>query len=70
VVRGGAAVWAALAVVAGLVAVALAVRLQAPRHKMSMAAALASVLLGVILGGGACACGASSVAGRRCASSA
>src|SRR5438874_8157885 len=51
--RGSAAVWAALAVVAGLVAVALVVRTSAPRHKMGMAAALASVLLGVILGGGA-----------------
>src|SRR5438270_13756051 len=51
--RGGAAVWAALAVVAGLVAVALAIRTSPPRHKMGMAAALASGLLGVILGGGA-----------------
>ena len=51
--RGGAAVWAALAVVAGLVAVALAIRTSPSRHKMGMAAALASVLLGVILGGGA-----------------
>src|SRR5438874_11994609 len=51
--RDGAAVWAALAVVAGLVAVALVVRTSAPGHKMGLAAALASVLHGVILGGGA-----------------
>ncbi len=51
--RGDAAVWAALAAVAGLVAVALAVMQPAPRFKLSMAAALASLLLGVILGGGA-----------------
>jgi len=55
--RGDAAVWAALTVVAGLVAVVLAVRPPptpaAPRHKMSMAAGLASLLLGVVLGGGA-----------------
>jgi signal transduction histidine kinase len=51
--RGDAVVWAALAGVAGLVAVALAVRVPAPRHKMSIAAALASLLLGVIVGGGA-----------------
>src|SRR5207253_5114502 len=51
--RGGAAVWAALAGLAGLVAVALAVRRPAPRHKMSVAAGLASLLLGVVLGVGA-----------------
>jgi signal transduction histidine kinase len=51
--RGDAVVWAALAGVAGLVAVALAVRVPVPRHKMSIAAALASFLLGVIVGGGA-----------------
>jgi len=51
--RGDAVVWAALAGVAGFGAVALAVRLPAPRHKMSIAAALASLLLGVIVGGGA-----------------
>jgi len=51
--RGDAAVWAALAAGASLVAVALAVRLPAPRNKMTMAAALAGLLLGVILGGGA-----------------
>ena len=51
--RGDAAVWAALAAGASLVAVVLVVRLPAPRHKMTMAAALASLLLGVILGSGA-----------------
>src|SRR5882672_12397744 len=50
--RGGVALWAALAVVAGLVAILLDVLLPAPRSKMSMAAALASLLLAVILGGG------------------
>ena len=45
--------WAALAGVAGLVAVVLAVTQSLPRHKMSMAAALASLVLGVVLGGGA-----------------
>ena len=51
--RGDAVVWAALAAGASLVAVALAVRLPAPRHKLTMGAALASLLLGVILGWGA-----------------
>src|SRR6266550_1161456 len=51
--RGDAAVWAALAVAAGLIAVALAVKPRAPRHKMSLAAALAGLLLGAVLGGGA-----------------
>src|SRR4051812_36422300 len=51
--RGGAAVWAVLGGAAGLVAVALAIKPPAPRHKMSMAAALASLLLGAVLGGGA-----------------
>jgi len=51
--RGDAAVWAALAVAAALVAVALAVRRPAPRGKMSIAAALACLLVGVVLGGGA-----------------
>src|SRR6266550_8689981 len=51
--RGDAAVWAALAVAAGLIAVALAVKPPAPRHKMSLAAALAGLLLGAVLGGGA-----------------
>jgi signal transduction histidine kinase len=50
--RGGVALWTALAVVAGLVAILLAVLLPAPRSKMNIAAALASLLLGVILGGG------------------
>ena len=51
--RSGAVVWAALAGAAGLVALVLAVRPPGPRHALSVAAALASVLLGVILGGGA-----------------
>src|SRR5256885_2930648 len=55
--RGDAAVWAALTGVAGLVAVALAFRppapAPAPRHKMSVAAGLASLLLGMVLGLGA-----------------
>jgi signal transduction histidine kinase len=51
--RGDAALWAALAGAAGLVALVLVVRTSAPRHKMSVAAALASVLLGVVLGSGA-----------------
>jgi len=46
-------VWAALAGAAGLVAVVLAVRPPAPRHAMSVTAALASLLLGVVLGAGA-----------------
>src|SRR5437667_11242749 len=52
--RGDAAVWAALTVAAGLVAVALAVRppSPAPRHTMSVAAGLASLLPGVVLGVG------------------
>src|SRR5216117_2649739 len=51
--RGDAAVWAALAGVAGLVAVVLALTTRAPRPTMSLVAALASLLVGVILGGGA-----------------
>src|SRR6266550_2987089 len=51
--RGDAAVWAALAGVAGLVGVVLALTTRAPRPTMSLVAALASLLLGVILGGGA-----------------
>src|SRR5258705_8930456 len=51
--RGDAAVWAELAVAAGRVAVALAAKPPAPRHKMSLAAALAGLLLGAVLGGGA-----------------
>ncbi|HZE94276.1 MAG TPA: ATP-binding protein [Gemmatimonadales bacterium] len=49
--RGDAAVWAALAAVAGLVAVALALR--PPRLKLALASALASLVLGVVLAGGA-----------------
>src|SRR5256885_7361211 len=53
--RGDAAVWAALTVAAGLVAVALAVRppSPAPRHTMSVAAGPATPLLRVGLRGGA-----------------
>jgi two-component system nitrogen regulation sensor histidine kinase NtrY len=51
--RGEAAVWAALAGVAGVVAVVLAVRRPAPRSTVGIAAALVSLLLGVILVGGA-----------------
>ncbi|OLC81584.1 MAG: hypothetical protein AUH72_09095 [Acidobacteria bacterium 13_1_40CM_4_65_8] len=51
--RADAAGWAALAGVAGLVAVALAVRPPAPRPKMTLVAALTSLLLGVVLAGGA-----------------
>ncbi|HEY3219349.1 MAG TPA: ATP-binding protein [Gemmatimonadales bacterium] len=51
--RGDAVVWAALAGAAGLVAVALAVRPPGPRHPLSVAAAVASVVLGVVLGAGA-----------------
>ncbi|HLQ60044.1 MAG TPA: ATP-binding protein [Gemmatimonadales bacterium] len=51
--RGDAVAWAALAGAAGLVAVALAVRPPGPRHRMSVAAAVASLLLGVVLGVGA-----------------
>ncbi len=51
--RSDAAVWAVLAAVAGLVGLALAVRPPAPRRKVGVAAALLSVLLGVILAGGA-----------------
>ena len=49
--RSDAAVWAGLAGVAGLAAVALALR--APRQTMTLAAALASLLLGVVLVAGA-----------------
>src|SRR6266705_6776585 len=51
--RGDAAVWAALAGAAGLVAVALAVRPPGPRHAIGVAAAVASLLLGIVLGTGA-----------------
>src|SRR5258705_9458874 len=47
--RSGAVVWAALAGAAGLVALVLAVRPPGPRHALSVAAALASVLLGAVL---------------------
>src|SRR6266702_2427736 len=42
--RGDAAVWAALAGAAGLVALVLAVRPPGPRHTLSVAAGVASVL--------------------------
>jgi signal transduction histidine kinase len=51
--RSDAAFWAALAGAAGLVALVLAVRPRGPRHTLSVAAALASVLLGAVLGVGA-----------------
>ena len=51
--RGDAAVWAALAGAAGLVAVALAVRPPGPRQAIGVAAAVASLLLGIVLGTGA-----------------
>ena len=51
--RSDATVWAVLAAVAGLVGVALAARPPAPRQKMGLVAAFTSVLLGVILAGGA-----------------
>ena len=51
--RGDAAVWAVLAGVAGLAAVALAIRPPAPRPKLSLVAALTSLLLGVVLAAGA-----------------
>jgi signal transduction histidine kinase len=51
--RGGAAVWAALAGAAGLVAFMFAVRPPAPRPKLAFAAAAASLILGVVLVGGA-----------------
>ena len=51
--RSDVAVWAVLAALAGLVGVALAVRPPAPRPMMSLVAAGMSLLLGVILAGGA-----------------
>src|SRR5881394_2953218 len=51
--RGDAGVWAVLAGLAGVAAVALALRPPGPRHTLSVAAGLASLLLGVVLGGGA-----------------
>jgi len=51
--RSDAAIWAALAGAAGLVALVLAVRPPGPRHRLSVAAALASVLLGAVLSVGA-----------------
>src|SRR6266436_3485088 len=51
--RSDAAIWAALAGAAGLVALVLAVRPPGPRHTLSVAAAVASVLLGAVLGVGA-----------------
>jgi signal transduction histidine kinase len=55
--RSDAGVWAVLAGLAGLTALALALRpplpASGPRHKLSIAAGLTSLLLGVVLGGGA-----------------
>src|SRR5262245_35597262 len=51
--RGDAGVWAVLAGLAGIAAAALALRPPGPRPKLTVAAGLASVLLGVVLGGGA-----------------
>src|SRR5437762_6938998 len=51
--RSDVAVWAVLAALAGLVGVVLAVRPPAPRPMMSLVAAGMSLLLGVILAGGA-----------------
>src|SRR5260221_6699375 len=51
--RSDAGVWAAVAGAAGLVALVLAVRPPGPRHTLSVAAGLASVLLGAVLGVGA-----------------
>src|SRR5262245_2602803 len=53
--RSDAGVWAVLAGLAGLAALALAVRPPAPepRHTLSVAAGLASLLLGAVLGAGA-----------------
>ncbi len=51
--RSDVAVWAVLAALAGLVGVALAVRSPAPRPMMGLVAAGMSLLLGVILAGGA-----------------
>src|SRR5216117_198561 len=51
--RSGAVAWAALAGAAALVAVALAVRPPAPRPTLASAAAAVSLLLGVVLVGGA-----------------
>src|SRR2546430_3927089 len=51
--RSDAGVWAVLAGLAGLTAVVLAVRPPGPRHPLSVAAGLASLLIGVVLGAGA-----------------
>src|SRR6266576_3994351 len=51
--RSGAVVWAALAGAAALVAVALAVRPPAPRLTLASAAAAVSLILGLVLVGGA-----------------
>ncbi|MEX2157017.1 MAG: ATP-binding protein [Gemmatimonadales bacterium] len=51
--RGDAAAWALLTGIAGLVAFGLAVRPPAPRPKLGVAAAAVSLLLGVVIVGGA-----------------
>jgi signal transduction histidine kinase len=51
--QGAAAVWAMLSVAAGVAAFVLAVRPPAPRPKLAFAAALLSLVLGVVLAGGA-----------------
>jgi signal transduction histidine kinase len=51
--HGDAAVWAILSVVAGVAAFVLAVKPPAPRPKLPFAAALLSLVLGVVLAGGA-----------------
>jgi signal transduction histidine kinase len=51
--RSDAAVWAALAALAGVGAIALWARAPRPRPKAGLAAALLSLLLGIVLAGGA-----------------
>ena len=51
--RSDAAAWAVVAVVAGIVAVGLALRPPGPRHRLSVIAGFASLLLGTVLGRGA-----------------
>ncbi len=51
--HGDAAVWAILSLVAGVAAFVLAVKPPAPRPKLPFAAALLSLVLGVVLAGGA-----------------